>query len=511
MKASAPLVVALLLSAATATAQQVETRPIDQATVRIYGASGVERRTLPPWTAYEPRLSYGSGVLIQPDLIATAAHVVKDLDVVQVRFVGENHSRTGAVAAIDEDHDVALVRVAAVNYPPIAIPNPLPTLSPGEMLHITGYPLALGENHPSAASGSLSRMTNGGWLEIAAALNPGNSGGPVVNQAGQLIGVVSARGRMDRGIQGIAFASPISHIVDLLPHVSTEAAPPAGEFAWLVDDGAPSPEADLAASPVLAALIAHREWRLAVQRMMEFRTSSLASLPPAARTEVENRLALARRALERAASDGELTERYRLEELRAQLDGAAGSGAVAATSTPGSVDRLEVRVRGREWHGGGDGGGSDQLEDPSRFALELGLEMGVVGIALGGQVSLRAAFYQSRHVDLFGRITLFGDWWFNPCCDRSDTGYVGGTLAIGGRVHFSRVFAEVSYGPTVGYALEKIRIVYARFGAGVGYRLPAVDLGVSFRFDKLGTAEDWSGARSDVTFTGVAFVAAIPL
>ena len=120
---SAALLLQLLLPAlllpGIAAAQIVRSRPIDQATVRLIGVSGTERSSghtgNQQRTIYAPTLSHGSGVLIEPTLIATAAHVVNDMDLLFVRFVGDETVRAGVVVALDEANDVPVASLGQAN------------------------------------------------------------------------------------------------------------------------------------------------------------------------------------------------------------------------------------------------------------------------------------------------------------------------------------------------------------------------------------------------------------
>lgn len=480
----------------SAAAQTVQIRPIDQATVRIYGVSGMEPEAVQARTVYLPKLSHGSGVLITPSLIATAAHVVADLDILLVRFVGDPDIHTGVVVALDEERDVAVVRIAPVQFEPIPLPDPVPSLTPGELLHITGYPVDLREHRPAAASGSLSRATNDGWLELSIPLNPGNSGGPVLNQSGDLIGIVSARGRVDRGIQGIALAAPISSLLGLTRRLSDDqpAALPR-RMPWFVDDEATAADEHIGASPVLAALIAHREWRLAVRRMREFRVTIPARLPTAARNEVDVHLRVSRRALEAALEHGSLTERYRLEELRAQLAfGSAATGPGRVLSETAAVQRLEVRV--------------PTPRAPVPVSFRFGIESGGPGIITGARASILLDLLRGERLDLFTAVSVFGGFWLDVCvdCDPNDTPYGGATLEVGARLKLDRFVFEAAYGPSAMYLLDNPYFVYARFRSSMGVRFRSTVLSLDYRFELIDSVEvepDYSDDTAAVVFNGI--------
>lgn len=178
----------------------------------------------------DARSTLGSGfVLAGSGLVATAAHV---LDAVQgeprVRLEGRPFAAQRV--AIDQDADLALLRLAsdpAAASTAVAAPLAAPTglvLQPagsgarvGEWIVVLGNPFGAGVSAtvgivsalPGAitANAALARR-----IQINAAVNPGNSGGPVCNLAGEVIGVASA---LLPGGQGLAFIAPAQSLREL--------------------------------------------------------------------------------------------------------------------------------------------------------------------------------------------------------------------------------------------------------------------------------------------------------
>lgn len=153
---------------------------------------------------------HGAGWLLAPGSIVTAAHVVAGRDQVIIRQAS-NPTFVAVVAGRDDRRDVALLHydVAAAQLPPGA--NPLP-LGDATIDDIARNLLALGYSgsgvkregavgSPKANAGILSQITNfgpdsyGRNLEMDAAIDPGDSGGPVLNTAGQVVGMVRAAAR----------------------------------------------------------------------------------------------------------------------------------------------------------------------------------------------------------------------------------------------------------------------------------------------------------------------------
>ncbi len=141
------------------------------------------------------------GVIVNPTgVVATAYHCVTHGDTVRVEL-RDGRVLKGTVQARDPAHDLALVRIDAMGLPVLAVRAEDPTV--GERVYGLGHPLG------SAASGKLEGLLAwsvsegivsavGPWLiQTDAALNPGNSGGPVVDAEGRVVGIVSKKLKAD--------------------------------------------------------------------------------------------------------------------------------------------------------------------------------------------------------------------------------------------------------------------------------------------------------------------------
>jgi putative serine protease PepD len=177
------------------------------------------------------RVASGSGVIIDSSgLIVTNNHVVEGSTAVQVTlFDGRIFDAT--VEGTDPITDLALLKIEATGLTPIAIGN-TDQLSIGSGAIAIGSPLAL-VGGPSLSVGVISafdREVNTqsnrlfGMLQTDAAINPGSSGGALVNDRGELIGIVTAVAVSDRGPEGIGFATPVevmTRIIDELRATGT--------------------------------------------------------------------------------------------------------------------------------------------------------------------------------------------------------------------------------------------------------------------------------------------------
>ncbi|MCA0032530.1 S1C family serine protease [Mesorhizobium sp. B263B2A] len=152
---------------------------------------------------------HGSGFVIAPDgLVVTNFHVVGDARTVRVSMP-DGASSEGHVLGRDPDTDIALVR-ADGSFVDVAPLGDSKRLRRGQIAIAIGNPLGFEWTVTSGVVSALGRSMRASTgrliddvIQTDAALNPGNSGGPLVSSAGEVVGVNTA---MIHGAQGIAFA-----------------------------------------------------------------------------------------------------------------------------------------------------------------------------------------------------------------------------------------------------------------------------------------------------------------
>jgi serine protease Do len=158
--------------------------------------------------------SLGSGVIVdKKGYILTNNHVVDQATKVQVSFDGDTTMYTAKVIGVDEETDLAVVK--------IDVGHDLPTAKLGNSdgVQVGDWALAIGNPfgflQGSVTAGIISAKDRGNvgqqfqrFLQTDAAINPGNSGGPLVNMAGQVIGINTAVITGGRGNEGVGFALP---------------------------------------------------------------------------------------------------------------------------------------------------------------------------------------------------------------------------------------------------------------------------------------------------------------
>ncbi|HEX5128555.1 MAG TPA: Do family serine endopeptidase, partial [Usitatibacter sp.] len=159
-----------------------------------------------------PRQGVGSGFIVEANgTILTNAHVVEGADEVRVRLIDRREFK-GKVLGADKASDIAVVKIDARDLSTVKLGDPS-KIKVGEWVLAIGSPFGF-ENTVtagivSATSRSLPEGTYVPFIQTDAAVNPGNSGGPIFNLKGEVIGIASQIYSRTGGYQGLAFAIPI--------------------------------------------------------------------------------------------------------------------------------------------------------------------------------------------------------------------------------------------------------------------------------------------------------------
>lgn len=165
-----------------------------------------------PPGAEVPRHGSGSGFILTDDgLIMTNAHVVKDASEVRVKLTDRREFRA-KVLGTDARTDVAVLKIDASGLPTVDLGS-TKTLQPGEWVLAIGSPFGF-ENSVtagvvSATGRALPDDSIVPFIQTDVAVNPGNSGGPLFNSRGEVVGINSQIYSRTGGYQGVSFAIPI--------------------------------------------------------------------------------------------------------------------------------------------------------------------------------------------------------------------------------------------------------------------------------------------------------------
>ncbi len=158
----------------------------------------------------EVQRGVGSGFIISPDgYVLTNAHVVEGADEVTVTLTDRREFKAKVLGA-DERSDVAVLKVEAGNLPTLKIGDSN-KIRVGEWVIAIGSPFNL-ENTVTAGIISAKARDTGEYLPLIqsdVAVNPGNSGGPLINMRGEVIGITSQIATLSGAYNGISFAVPV--------------------------------------------------------------------------------------------------------------------------------------------------------------------------------------------------------------------------------------------------------------------------------------------------------------
>ncbi|MFZ5892631.1 MAG: S1C family serine protease [Myxococcota bacterium] len=209
----------LLAVTSTARADDLAYSKLDEATVRVYAfktvaLTRVRSKSGRAYTLGVPDAGHGSGVIISRDgLILTAKHVIEDARWVAVQLPGREDPLPAKVLYSDEEHDTAFLTISVDTPQFLELPSQKPKLSVRETVYVVGYPLDASRTRPQSEQGIVSGVLPNGSLQLGISLNPGNSGGPVVDAKEHFIGIAVARADPRKGAQGIGVAVPVEHIL----------------------------------------------------------------------------------------------------------------------------------------------------------------------------------------------------------------------------------------------------------------------------------------------------------
>ena len=170
--------------------------------------------------------SLGSGFIVSADgYIVTNNHVVADADVIRVTLDqsnGKSEPVTAKLVGADEETDLALLKIETKKTLPFLSFGNSDDLKVGEWLLAIGNPFGLDHTVTAGILSAKNRNIHAGpfdnFLQTDASINPGNSGGPLLNMAGQVIGINTA---ILASGQGLGFAIPSNMAAKIVDQIKS--------------------------------------------------------------------------------------------------------------------------------------------------------------------------------------------------------------------------------------------------------------------------------------------------
>jgi serine protease Do len=155
----------------------------------------------------------GSGFIIQSDgLILTNAHVVREAKDVTVKL-SDRREYTAKVLGVDTATDIAVLKIDARDLPTVRLGDPR-QLEVGDPVLAIGAPYGLEQTATQGIVSAKGRSLPGDavvpFIQTDAAVNPGNSGGPLFDGSGSVVGINAQIYSRSGGFQGLSFAIPIN-------------------------------------------------------------------------------------------------------------------------------------------------------------------------------------------------------------------------------------------------------------------------------------------------------------
>jgi len=181
----------------------------------------------------------GSGFIVSQDgYILTNAHVVADADEVTVKLT-DRREFPAKVIGSDARTDVAVIKIDATNLPVVSIGDDR-NLKTGEWVLAIGAPFGLENTATAGIISGTSRSIGGDsivpFIQTDVAVNPGNSGGPLFNLEGEVVGINSMIFSESGGYMGISFAIPIDVAMDVREQLVKTGHVTRGRIGVIVQD-----------------------------------------------------------------------------------------------------------------------------------------------------------------------------------------------------------------------------------------------------------------------------------
>ncbi|OGZ78392.1 MAG: hypothetical protein A2358_02065 [Candidatus Staskawiczbacteria bacterium RIFOXYB1_FULL_37_44] len=216
------VVVVLIIGGVVAIKDLNLTFPKITGTQKVLSNTEIVAKVKPATVYIETTEGSGSGMIIDAEgYILTNAHVVEGVSTAKVKLA-DGQLFSAEVKGRDEIIDIAILKISGENFPFVIFGNS-DIIAQGNNVYTLGFPFGL-EGDVSFKEGTISRRISDGdttYLETSAEIHPGNSGGPLVNHSGEVVGINSAGfGESIAGVtvgETIKLAIPINAVKGLIP------------------------------------------------------------------------------------------------------------------------------------------------------------------------------------------------------------------------------------------------------------------------------------------------------
>jgi len=204
---------------------------------RFFGPDGIRPEQRPG----TPRSrGMGSGFIISADgYVLTNHHVIDGADTVTVRL-SDRREFEASIVGSDEQYDVALLKIEANDLPVVKVGDS-DTLRAGQWVVAIGSPFGLDHSITAGIVSALGRNTGGAqqryvpFIQSDVAINRGNSGGPLFNTQGEVVGINSQIFSSMGGFMGISFAIPINLAMNAVEQFKTMGRVSRGQLGAVVE------------------------------------------------------------------------------------------------------------------------------------------------------------------------------------------------------------------------------------------------------------------------------------
>ena len=206
--------------------------------------------------------SLGSGFIISADgYVITNAHVVDRADEVLVKLTDKREFKAKVIGA-DRRTDVALIKIDAKNLPVVTLGEPTKT-KVGEWVVAIGSPYGFENSVTAGIVSAKGRALPGdnfvSFIQTDVAVNPGNSGGPLFNLRGEVVGVNSQIYSRTGGYMGLSFAIPIDLAMDIVGQLKGSGKVSRGRLGVQIQEVTPELAASFGLKDAKGAIISSIE------------------------------------------------------------------------------------------------------------------------------------------------------------------------------------------------------------------------------------------------------------